>query len=55
MDLAYEYLWAAGYDLPPEHEQAKPAPVTKGHCPHCGKKIGRGLHFHMKACKERRT
>lgn len=25
--------------------------VPKGHCPKCGKHIGKGLHFHRRACK----
>lgn len=32
MNLAYEYLWAAGYDLPPEtlpKPVVKPAPAPK--------------------------
>ncbi len=30
MDLAYEYLWAAGYDLPPETKPViKPAEPPK--------------------------
>jgi len=49
-------LWMAGYDLPSEPPQAKtahpPAPTPKGCCKHCGKKIGRGLHFHEKACSK---
>jgi len=45
-------------------ENSKPAPVTaiseafqkaeekkRGQCPKCGKIIGRGVHFHAKACK----
>jgi len=27
------------------------AATPKGHCPKCGKHIGRGVAFHMKACK----
>lgn len=27
-----------------------PVPVAKGECPKCGKYIGRGVHFHLKAC-----
>jgi hypothetical protein len=33
--------------------EAAPAPAIdppKGTCPKCGKHIGRGLHFHVKAC-----
>jgi len=40
-------LWGAGYDLPLE---TKPEP-KKGCCKHCGKHVGKGLHFHEKACK----
>lgn len=29
MDLAYEYLWAAGYDLPPETAKEPPKPKRK--------------------------
>ena len=42
-------LWEAGYDLPPTPKPEK-IPVKKGHCPKCGKYIGRGVHFHAKAC-----
>lgn len=46
-------LWEAGYFLPPASSVpaiAKEA-VLKGHCQHCGKKIGKGLFRHEKACK----
>lgn len=26
------------------------AEVEKGTCPKCGKHIGKGIHFHVKAC-----
>lgn len=56
MNLSYTTLWEAGYDLPPEIDDwAEPEAqkaVAKGHCRHCGKKIGKGLHFHEKSCKE---
>lgn len=59
MDLAYMTLWEAGYFLPPDPPRkstvAEPVslnPVEKGCCKHCGRKIGRGLHFHEKACAE---
>lgn len=49
-------LWEAGYFLPPKPEKAKTEPlptlVKKGCCKHCGKAIGRGLHFHEKACQK---
>lgn len=49
-------LWMAGYDLPSELTRAKQIPITapveNGCCKHCGKKIGRGLHFHEKACSK---
>jgi hypothetical protein len=57
MDLAYMTLWEAGYFLPPNSPKGlktSPKPVEKGCCKHCGKKIGRGLRFHEKACKERK-
>jgi hypothetical protein len=41
-------------ETPREREARKRkvvAEVPKGTCPTCGKHIGRGLHFHMKACK----
>lgn len=25
--------------------------VPKGHCPKCGEHIGKGLHFHRRACR----
>jgi hypothetical protein len=33
-------------------EPQKQAPKTedKGVCPKCGRHIGKGIHFHMKAC-----
>jgi len=44
-------LWGAECDLPPEPKMAGPASILeKGCCKHCRKKIGRGLHFHEKAC-----
>lgn len=56
MDLVMMTLWMAGYDLPSEPPRAKtitiPAPVKKGCCKHCGKTIGRGLHFHERACSK---
>jgi hypothetical protein len=57
MDLAYMTLWEAGYFLPPNSPKGLktfPKPVEKGCCKHCGQKIGRGLRFHEKACKERK-
>lgn len=39
-------------ETPAEREQrlkAKPVPV--GVCPKCGRHIGRGIAFHVKACK----
>jgi hypothetical protein len=57
MDLAYMTLWEAGYFLPPNSPkglQTSTKPVEKGCCRHCSKKIGRGLRFHEKACKERK-
>lgn len=50
MNLAFMLLWEAGYHLaptPPKPEKT----VLKGHCQHCGKKIGKGLFRHEKACK----
>lgn len=49
MDLAFMTLWEAGYFLPPA--TPRQTEVPKGHCPRCGKHIGRGLHFHVKWCK----
>jgi hypothetical protein len=35
---------------PPKTGAVKAAPVLKGVCPKCGRKLGRGGHFHIKAC-----
>ena len=35
--------------LPQEAPDATKAVV--GECPHCGRKLGKGGHFHIKACK----
>lgn len=45
-------VWEAGYDLPPDPVRPVKAPdiPTKGCCKHCGKRIGRGLRFHERAC-----
>lgn len=49
-------LWEAGYHLPPADQPApakaiEPAKVVpKGHCKHCGRKVGKGLWRHEKAC-----
>lgn len=32
-----------------EFEEKKSEP-TKSECPKCGKKLGKGGHFHVKAC-----
>jgi hypothetical protein len=36
-----------------KEEPSKEAPkvVNKGACPKCGRVIGRGVNFHVKACK----
>lgn len=53
MNLAFMTLWEAGYDLPPDPPKPEPVkPALKGHCRHCGKKIGKGVHFHERSCKE---
>ena len=38
---------------PKKADAAKVAPVIapKGCCPKCGKHIGKGIYFHVKACK----
>lgn len=51
MDLLMQYLWAAGYTLPPE-AHSPPVPLPKGTCPHCRQHIGRGVHFHARRCKK---
>lgn len=57
MDLAMMTLMEAGYLLPPDPAPVVKAsaiptqPAAKGCCIHCGKRVGRGLHFHQKACK----
>lgn len=33
----------------PKTDAVKAAPVSS--CPKCGKELGRGGHFHIKACK----
>lgn len=33
-----------------EKKMAKEEPLPKGTCPKCREHIGRGLHFHVKAC-----
>jgi len=43
-------LWEAGYNLPPTSPPQPEQPKPKGVCRHCGKRVGRGLHFHEKAC-----
>lgn len=51
MDPIMLFLWGAEEILPPEQEPQKRATVIeKGCCKHCGKKVGRGLHFHEKSC-----
>lgn len=40
MDLTYEYLWAAGYDLPPD-TKSKPAEKPAAELPRRGKKAAR--------------
>jgi hypothetical protein len=43
--------WALlDFDEPKKAGAVKAAPALKGVCPKCGKHIGRGLHFHVKAC-----
>jgi hypothetical protein len=50
-----QVLWEAGYHLPPAPIPKKPAESPKkGHCKHCGRKVGRGLHRHEKACGAKR-
>lgn len=56
MNLAMLTIWGAGYDLPLDEEDwidpvPQKAEPKKGFCKHCGKHIGKGLHFHEKACK----
>lgn len=52
MDIVTLAFWGAELIPPSEPKKGKPLPVLqKGCCKHCGKKIGRGLHFHEKACK----
>lgn len=44
IDLDTDYTLWDDLDGKPEK------PIEKGHCPKCGRHIGRGLHFHQKAC-----
>lgn len=41
-------------ETPAERDARMKRPVggelPKGNCPKCGKHIGKGVHFHMKAC-----
>jgi hypothetical protein len=51
---AFEYyLRAQPRKVVPAAPAQAPKPREKGVCRHCGQKIGRGVHFHEKACKER--
>lgn len=52
MDHLMMILWEAGYHLPPTTPTPKSPEIkpAKGHCQHCGRKIGRGLHRHEKKC-----
>jgi hypothetical protein len=53
VNLAAIAIWQKAALLSPP-AVSPPAEITaqKGHCRHCGKKIGRGLHFHERACKK---
>ena len=53
MQLAYLTLWEAGYLSPSANpkEQVKQVP-KRGHCKHCGKKIGKGIRKHQRECKK---
>ena len=50
-------IWAArGEALPAVAETAQaegiaPNAAAKGECPHCGRRIGRGLKLHIRWCK----
>lgn len=33
-------------------QSATAVETAKGVCPKCGKHVGKGLHFHVKACNE---
>jgi len=50
-------IWAARFDaLPaaaeaPAAEGTAPKAEAKGECPHCGRRIGRGLKLHIRWCK----
>lgn len=44
-DLSLDYQLLDFGDKP-----KSPAPEFKG-CPKCGRKLGKGGHFHIKACK----
>lgn len=51
--MSYDTDWSLiDFSEPKKTGGAKASPVSvpKGHCPKCGKHIGRGLHFHVKAC-----
>lgn len=41
--------WVLVDFTPPK--KPEPKTIEKGACPKCGKHIGRGLHFHVKACE----
>lgn len=53
MNLAAIAIWQKAVLVPPSVASPKTEIITpKGHCRHCGKKIGRGLHFHERACQK---
>ncbi|MGY2995455.1 hypothetical protein [Mesorhizobium sp. URHB0026] len=40
------------FEDPKKADVVKAAPALKGVCPKCGKHIGKGVGFHLRACKE---
>jgi hypothetical protein len=37
----------------PKTPPPAPKPAAATSCPHCGRKLGRGGHFHVKRCKDK--
>lgn len=48
--MDYDVDWSL-YDFDDrKKDEVKKTPVST--CPHCGKKLGRGGHFHVKHCND---
>lgn len=52
LDLEFDLIWDA-QRLGLLTDTVRPA--QKGFCPYCQRQIGRGIHRHLKACKERKN